>query len=62
MLRPPPSAVFLYAVVSSRSERVVEFFSSRADADEFIAKVRDEEPDHAARLRVATFELMVSPN
>jgi hypothetical protein len=43
--------VIFYGVVSAETEKVIEFFLDREEADGFISEV---EPDTAARLRIET--------
>ena len=62
MVRTPLSAVTIYAVVSIEIAKVVEFFRERDEARAFIAKVAADEPEHAARLRVTSFEYSFSSN
>ena len=45
-------AAFFYGVVSSQTERVVEFFLERGAAEAMIGEVREDEPMLAGELRV----------
>jgi hypothetical protein len=54
--------VIFYAVVSSLTEKVVEFLPSRQAADAWIERVRSDDEDLAAQLRVQAFEVSVSQN
>lgn len=54
--------MIFYAVVSSLTERVVEFLPSRQDADAWIERVRTDDEDLAAELRVQAFEVTFNPN
>jgi hypothetical protein len=54
--------VIFYAVVSSLTERVVEFLPSRQDADAWIERVRSDDEELAAALRVQAFEITISEN
>jgi hypothetical protein len=46
-----------FGVVSAQTERVVEFFLQREDAEAMISEVREDEPELAELLRVELVEL-----
>jgi hypothetical protein len=45
-----------YAVVGMKTERTVEVFADREQAEAFIAEVEGDEPETAAGLRVESFD------
>jgi hypothetical protein len=49
--------LIFYAVVSGRTERVVEFFKTSDDARAMIDEVREDEPELAETLRVEVIDL-----
>jgi hypothetical protein len=49
--------VLFYGVVSAQSEKVVEFFLEREEAEAMIDEVREDEPMLADELRVEAIEL-----
>ena len=46
-----------YGVVSTQTERVVEFFLEQEAAEAMIGEVREDEPELAEELRVEAIEL-----
>jgi hypothetical protein len=54
--------MLVYAVVSRRIQEVVEVFSTHAEAETMVARVRADEPDLAALLEVVAIEFTLSPN
>jgi hypothetical protein len=51
------TACSLYGVVSTQTEKVVEFFLEREAAEAMIGEVHEDEPVLAMDLRVETIEL-----
>jgi Tic22-like family protein len=49
--------VFVYGVVSARTEEALELFIRREDAERFLAEVRADEPALAELLSVEPIEL-----
>jgi len=49
--------VLFFGVVSSVTERVVEFFRTQAQAETMVDEVRTDDPELAERLRVEPIEL-----
>jgi hypothetical protein len=49
--------VLFYAVVSAKTEKVVEFFLEREAAEAMIGEVREDEPVLAKELRIEAIEL-----
>jgi hypothetical protein len=49
--------VLFYGVVSAQTEKAIELFLEREQAETFIAEVDEDEPDLAALLRVEPVEL-----
>jgi hypothetical protein len=49
--------VLFYGVVSTQTEKAIELFLEREQAETFIAEVDEDEPDLAALLRVEPVEL-----
>jgi Tic22-like family len=52
-----PQAVLVYAVLSPESERAIELFVRREDAERFLDEVRGDEPELTDALRVEPVEL-----
>jgi hypothetical protein len=52
--------MLVYGVVSAETERVVEFFADRQQAEAFIADVDGNEPELAAELRIEAVDFMRS--
>jgi hypothetical protein len=52
-----PSPVRIYAVVSDETEKAVETFGRREDAERFLEKVRGDDPALAELLRLEPVEL-----
>ena len=48
--------MFFWAVVSDETNRVIEFFLTRGQAERMLAKVLWDEPDWQAALRVESIE------
>jgi hypothetical protein len=55
-------AAFFYGVVSSQTERVVEFFLERDAAEAMIGEVREDEPELADELRIEEISLVAGAN
>jgi hypothetical protein len=51
-----------YGVVTSYDESLVEFFHVREDAERFLERVRQDDPELAAELRVEVLEVEQSLN
>jgi hypothetical protein len=49
--------MLVYGVIDDNSEKAVETFVRREDADDFLARVRADEPELAERLRLEPVEL-----
>ncbi len=49
--------MFVYAVVSVETEKAVDTFVRREDAERFLAEVRADDPELADRLRLEPIEL-----
>jgi hypothetical protein len=56
----PP--VLFYGVVSAQTEKAIELFLERDQAEAFIAEVAEDEPELAALLSVRVLEFEQAPN
>jgi hypothetical protein len=54
--------VFFYGVVSLETERVVEFFATRAEAEAGLARVLQDAPELDELLRIEALEFSTEPN
>ena len=52
--------MILYGVVSAVSEKVVEFFPTRGQAEAFVAEIEKDEPELAALMSVEEIEFAES--
>jgi hypothetical protein len=56
------SEVFFYGVVSLETQRVVEFFATRAEAEATLARVLQDAPELDELLRIEALEFSTEPN
>ena len=57
-----PIEVVFYGVLSSETEKVVQFFPTREQAEAMIAGVLEDAPELAELLEVVPIEFSVEPN